>query len=149
MDKHKKQLIITAGLILVMVVAWANTFKLIANRKKTKKAPVAISAPAAASDSNKAPSAPIKKPVIIQRVEDEEDLSWGRCPFSGKVYYGESKALDLKLSGVLWDQDNPQAIINGEILEVGQRIGKFTIIEIHSEGVIISDGTSKFELKIY
>jgi len=149
MDKQKKQLVITAGLILVLVIAWANTFKAISNRKKAKLAAPVVSAPAAASVTNKARSAPVKKPVISQRVEDEDDSAWGRCPFSGKVFYGEAKALDLKLTGILWDEDNPQAIINDEIREKGQKVGKFKIIEILPEEVIISDGTEKFELKIY
>ena len=149
MDKQKKQLIITAGLILVMVVVWANTFKTISNRKKIKKAAPVVSVPAVVSVTDKAPSAPIKKPVIIQRVENEDDITWGRCPFSGKIFYGEAKALDLKLTGILWDEDNPQAIINDEIREKGDKVGKFKIIEILPEKVIVSDGTEKFELKIY
>ena len=151
MDKEKKQLIITAGLILVLVIAWVNTSKVISNRKKTKQAPQAPaeSLPAAVSVSNKAPITAAKKPLITQKPEVEDDSAWGRCPFSGKIFYGETKALDLKLSGILWDEDNPQAIINDEIWEEGQKVGKFKIIEILPEKVIVSDGTEKFELKIY
>ncbi len=149
MDKRKKQLIMTAGLVLLLVIAWANTFKAVAKRKKAKLATPVVAAPAAATVSSKAPVAPAKKPAISQRVEDEDDSAWGRCPFSGKAFYGEAKALDLKLTGILWDEDNPQAIINDEIREKGQKVGKFQIIEILPEEVIISDGTEKFELKIY
>lgn len=149
MDKQKKQLIITAGLILVLVIVWANTFKAISNKKKGKLAPPAESVSAGSFVSNEAATEAMKKPLISQKPEVEDDSAWGRCPFSGKVFYGEAKALDLKLTGILWDEDNPQAIINDEIREIGQKVGKFKIIEILPEEVIVSDGTEKFELKIY
>jgi len=149
MDKQKKQLIITAGLILILVIAWMNTYKVISNKKKGKLTPPVKSVSAGSSGSNQAATDAVKKPLIVQKPVVEDDSAWGRCPFSGKVFYGEAKALDLKLTGILWDEDNPQAIINDEIRGIGQKVGKFLIIEILPEEVIVSDGTEKFELKIY
>jgi len=150
MDKQRKQIIITAGLVVVLIIAWANTFKAAKKRSKPKQPTPAAAAAATAFSTKDTVSIPQNQQAFSRKESTKDDqISWGRCPFSGKIFYGEAKALDLKLSGILWDVQNPQAIINDEIWGEGEKIGKFEVIEIHPEEVIVSDGTEKFELEIY
>ncbi len=41
----------------------------------------------------------------------------------------------LKVQGIIWDSDRPQAIINGEIVDVGQVVADAKIVSIQKEGV--------------
>jgi len=45
---------------------------------------------------------------------------------------------DLKLSGLIWNSTRPQAIINGQVVEVGDKILETEIIRIHKLGVDVS-----------
>jgi len=68
-----------------------------------------------------------------------------RDPLS-KITTESSSALFL--NGVAWDDANPQAIINNEILEVGGSVNGNTVVEIKEDRVILSNGKNTFELKI-
>ncbi|MCD4779376.1 MAG: hypothetical protein K8S27_02345 [Candidatus Omnitrophica bacterium] len=41
----------------------------------------------------------------------------------------------LDISGLIWDTDRPQAIINNKILEIGDIVDEFKIIHIYKQGV--------------
>jgi type II secretory pathway component PulC len=71
---------------------------------------------------------------------------WGRSPFLPSEYI--KKTTSLVLNGILWDRDNPQAVINGKIVKVGSKIDSKEVIEIKEDRVILSDGTKIFELKL-
>lgn len=72
-----------------------------------------------------------------------------RCPFSGKFYTGyKGDAADLKLAGILWDKEKPQAIINNEVVNVGNSVGNYSVAEIRQYSVVLTDGSNVFELKL-
>ncbi|NQU19210.1 general secretion pathway protein GspB, partial [bacterium] len=56
--------------------------------------------------------------------------------------------VDLAVSGIIWDEVNPQAIINSKILAEGDSIGGFSIEKIEKQKVILSDGKKRIELNI-
>lgn len=142
MDKNRTKIIITGVLIVVFVLAWANAFKVLAKKSKSKK-------------SKKSPSSSISSPSVIPSVStisqrewnEGKNLTWKRCPFCG-VSYSQDTTGDFGISGIIWDEVNPQTIINGEILGEGDRIGKFQIERIEKQKVILSDGTKTIELSI-
>ena len=83
--------------------------------------------------------------VLIKRRAIKTDFtSWGRSPFTLK----KTTDTRLTLNGILWDAKNPQAIIKGEIVEVGDKIGPNIVVDIKQDRVILSDGTQDFELKL-
>ncbi len=54
----------------------------------------------------------------------------------------------INLEGILWDANDPKAIINGNIVGVGETVEGKMIIEIKANSVIIKgDDGEEFELK--
>lgn len=143
MEKKQKQIIIVAVLILVLVIAWVNAFSAIKKRaaKKTAVSQTAVVVPATESTQQVSVAQPI--------YPKETNLEWLRCPFSGKFYTGyKGEAFDLKLAGILWDEEKPQAIINNEVVGVGSNVGVYNVVEIRQYSVFITDGSDVFELKL-
>ncbi|GEM_PF-3465218 len=54
---------------------------------------------------------------------------------------------DLELQGIFWGIANPQAIINRQIVSVGDRIKDVEVEAITKNSVILSQNGQKFELK--
>lgn len=67
---------------------------------------------------------------------------WGRDPFD--VYAVKSQKSIL--SGVLWERESPQAMINDEIVGIGGKAGLYTVVDIQQDRVILNDGTKDFEV---
>lgn len=73
--------------------------------------------------------------------------SWSRDPFSTspapiKGYGG------LTLEGIIWDKENPMAIINDNIVKIGDKVSGNTVVDIKQDKVILNDGTKDFELRL-
>ena len=48
----------------------------------------------------------------------------------------------------MWDKEKPIAIINGEIIKVGDNVGGNIVVDIKQDRVILNDGAKDFELKL-
>lgn len=142
MEKKRKQIIITAILILVLIFAWAKTIKIL---KRTGNASLPSAAPSQDSPAAKAQGEVITKEKAGAVRED--DSAWGRCPFSGKVYSSKG-ASDLTLAGIIWDEKTPMAMINKEIVKTGDKIEGKTVMQIRHDRVILNDGNKDFELRL-
>ena len=60
----------------------------------------------------------------------------GRYRLDTELVYSSD---ELKLSGILWDpQGRSSCLINNQILEVGEVIGGFTVVEITKNSVLLS-----------
>ena len=96
-------------------------------------------------------TAPVPKLTVpaIALNGKNEDLDWIRCPFCGKIYSGgDGNLIDLKLTGIIWDNKKPQALINGAIVSEGDSIGNFRVLKILKDKVkMASDGTY-FEIRL-
>lgn len=144
MDKQQKQLIITAGLVLVLLTVWINALIVIKKRASRKKVTPKTAVAEVQNESSKLPQL-VKQPEYPK----ETDLEWLRDPFSGKFYTGyKGDAADLKLAGILWDKEKPQAIINNEVVSVGNSISSYIVVEIKQYSVVLTDGSNVFELKL-
>ncbi len=138
MDKKLIQKIILAALVVIFVIL---LFKFFSGQGKNpapaKSALVAVVPP---QPGQKA------KPAAV------EDANWGRCPFSGRVYAppvaSSSKNIDLKLTGILWEENKASALINNSIFKEGDVIGSYTLFKIKKNSVILSDGDKEIELKL-
>lgn len=148
MDKKRIEVTITAILIVVFILAWANTFKFL--RKKAK--PVYVPTQSALS-TQAASSLTAAKGITAKTSEEvipEKNLEWSRCPFCGKIYSGqEGGPIDLKLTGIVWDEKKPQALINNLILKEGDSISHFRVIKIFKDKVqLSSDDGVYFEIRL-
>jgi hypothetical protein len=148
MDKKRLEIIITSILIIVLIFAWLNSIKILNKKFKHNpkpqrfiEQPVTGMASIGLSKDAQAISAP-----KTNKWQEEESLDFLRSPFSGKRYGEES--IDFKISGLIWDDVNPQVIINGQISKRGDSIEGFIIEKIEKYKVILSNGNKRIELNI-
>lgn len=140
-NKSRVKLAITAVLIIVFILIWANTIKVIQKRRPGAKRPD-VSAPV----SVVAPAPKAAEVPLVQLIDEEDDgLEWVRCPFCGKLYIDSGGGV-VSLSGILWDENDPKAVMNDEIVGVGDKVSKYTVISIDRNTVIISDGAKDIKI---
>jgi len=85
-------------------------------------------------------------------MKDEDSMPWGRDPFSEKaaIVGGDLAISDLKLEGILFHYGNvPRAIINGELVGEGDKIGVITVVKISKDDVIVTDGDKDYKLQLW
>jgi len=148
MDKKRIEIIVTSFLVLILIFVWLNSIKVLKKRIVQK---VKFPAAAQSADFLKLELIGLEKEVFVKKEKEwNEDASlvWIRCPFCGKRYGQQEVMVDLAVSGIIWDEVNPQAIINSKILAEGDSIGGFSIEKIEKQKVILSDGKKRIELNI-
>ncbi|MFH0790607.1 MAG: hypothetical protein V2A64_03150 [Candidatus Omnitrophota bacterium] len=149
MEKQQKQLMITAGLIVVLIAASINTFK--------KKAPVKKSSAAKVSslESNpKLPQSPSAKAVspVDEKASDPRveraKLDWGRDPFKLSLDK-EYQRSDLTLKGISFGKDKQGfAFINNDIVKKGDKVGDYDVLEVDKDKVLLKKGNQNFYLTL-
>jgi len=82
-----------------------------------------------------------------RRAKKTEFTSWKRSPFISQEVIA---APDVKvvLKGVVWHNENPKALLNDEIMGIGEKIGGYTVVEITEDSVLLNDGTKDLRLKM-
>ena len=55
---------------------------------------------------------------------------------------------DLTLEGLIWQSEQPQAIVNGEVVQVGSQVQDAEVVSIDQEGVKLRRRGSEFYLRI-
>lgn len=78
--------------------------------------------------------------------EHEASLTWRRDPFTR----GGSAAgvRGLTLSGILWDPQKPIAILNEQMVSVGDEVDDYQVLDIRPDRVLLTDGTETIQLLI-
>lgn len=97
------------------------------------------------------PTAEIKTALTTNtgRARRTNFSTWGQDPFSsGPAVSSPSTISDMILTGILWDDTAPLAMINDNPIGVGDKIGGYTVVEIHKDRVILTDGTKTYELRL-
>jgi hypothetical protein len=147
--KQRLQLGITAVLVLVLIFAWANSFKVLKKRAVPQAQQAVSGTSMGAKDVPDTAAAQVPQPAVTEEAQDKSEYL--RDPFSGKIYTGKEAAtgpVTLKLDGIIWDEKAPLAMINGRILKPGDTIAQNRIIKIKPDRVFLSDGLREFELKL-
>lgn len=146
MDKKRIEIIVTSILGLVFILIAANSCRVL--KKRSAAAPSAR--PAAVIQ----PQAPVAQPKATlagqNKTGSSVQLQWGEDPFSGKVYLKltEDKEAEFVVSGIVWDENRPTAIINNKVCETGSRVGGYTVVAIKQDRLVLSDGFQVFEKRI-
>lgn len=73
--------------------------------------------------------------------------SWGRSPFMPRKTKARTFT-ELTLDGILWDKRKPLAVINDEMVGIGDTVGGNTVVDIKEDRVILNDGTTNFQLRL-
>jgi len=82
--------------------------------------------------------------------ESEIKEGWGRDPFSLAATSIKDIGLEsLILNGIMWDEDNPYAIINTDVVKVGDTLGSgITVVEITKNSVILEEDGDRHTLQL-
>lgn len=84
---------------------------------------------------------------LRRRAKRSKFTSWKRNPFT--LQKAPSTAFNgLVLGGIMFDKEKPLALINNDVVKIGDNIGGNIIVDIKQDRVILNNGTSNFELKI-
>ena len=141
MEKQNKKVVI---LVVLSIGAVISLIYGITAPPKTRRE--VLPATAAVSSGGTALSPGSISPTERRAKRTEFD-SWGKDPFSPKEA-PKAEAAKVKLNGILWDEVNPKAIIGDDIVEIGDKVGSNTVVDIKEDRVTLNDGTSDFELKL-
>lgn len=127
--KDKIQLGITGVLVVILLFFLMRAFE------KGKRSPP-VKAKELVTDQN------AKQPGLYRRLEQEvKKMDFTRDPFSRQSLADLEESQSLHLSGIFWDEANPTAIINDQIITVGGEINGKKIVEIRKDKVILeADG---------
>ena len=76
-------------------------------------------------------------------------LSWGRNPFVAAEAGSRSEASGLSLSGIAWEVNRAQAVINGRIVGVGDEVAGNKVVEINQNSVVLNEGSNRLVLRLW
>jgi hypothetical protein len=142
MDKQQKLKIALPVLAVVMAFVWGPILTGSGPKKKGRSDAVVVT-PEADGPTRNADLVALAR--LGQRKKSRTAYpDWGRNPFA-LVEYSSNV---LVLEGILWDEKNPQAIINGNIISVGGRIDSYVVSEITQTSAVVDDGTSRTQLRL-
>ena len=134
--QNKKVIILIIFALLAVFVWWP----------KGKRRPVGLKRqPEISLAKARAKVGPAK--IASTRKKRSGFTEWGRNPFEWSKE-GQSPVADLQLSGIIWDQQDAYAIINGEIVHAGDEIGDKAIKRIEPNRVIVTDGVADYHLEL-
>ena len=85
-------------------------------------------------------------PSTKRRAKRSSFQSWARSPFIPKSVKGSS--YQMELSGILGSGKNLKAMINGQIVGKGDKLGSNTVADIAVDRVTLNDGTRDIVLKL-
>jgi len=141
MDEKKRKLIIYV--IFIAAVIWG-----ISNIGGDKHGTNTVNSDKPTASSRKIVSAhPIKKINIAEY----EALKWGRDPFvraTAEIETGSGSNTSPRwvLSGILYSDTNPSAVINKKVVRSGETVDGATVVEIDRQQVILDKDGLQFNL---
>ena len=147
----KKQRDLTLAAVLLAVFAFLLFMNF--NKKKPAAAPAAMTkVPAAQSMSERLVFVTNLRVNDKLREEQEKvwEKEWARDPFVPKAAVGSlTKAVNLTLNGILWDERDPKAIVNEKTLLKGDTIYGYTVVQIKPRSVVMRTGEKNIELSVF
>lgn len=154
MDKKKKQLIITGVLLVIMVVMMAQAL-FPAKKGGTRQAKAAASAAGVSTETmtaNMSFLAVVRQNESARLLQETQwDKPWGRDPFAlSQLTGGSAESVgNFVLSGIVWDERMPVAIINQKLTKSGDGIDGCRVVEIRRSSVTIVCDDKPFELQLF
>jgi len=140
MKKNTLELIISGVLVFILIILAASQLKRASKRRTVRAENVK-------SVQESAVSSPMEAASSETIFSYCENLQWGRDPFT-KVEEKRAEFINLVVEGIIWDKDNPQAMISGEVVKVGGKVGDKTVVVIKESCVILSDGEKEYTLNL-
>ncbi len=146
MTREKKQVAILGALALVLIAVYGRALA------PSAPTPTDTQLQVAGPESSASPTPSAAKLIPDRSVERKAQrqraaaLAPGRDPFTSRSMLAEASGLHL--SGILRDPAEPIAILNGQMVFVGDEIGGYRVVEISPHNVSVTDGSETFQLTI-
>ncbi len=140
--KQKIELIITGVGIVILIYMFSGIF----TKTRTVESPEnKASGHSVISDAtNFSEKNPMEE---IEGIADKKP--WGRNPFTfGAIASRAPGADSLELNGIVWDEYNPYAIVNNEVLKTGDVINGMTVLDIREKEIILDSGNEEYRLRL-
>lgn len=153
-QKTKRDLIISG--VLLTIFAFSFT-KNVLMRKTAAPPPSSVTAAAPAASQSSWMTDHIVYTTNLRSYDSlrasQEVLwekEWGRDPFVPLATFSAiTKAVNLTLGGIFWDETNPKAIVNGKTLFNGDAIYGYTVDQIKPRSVVLKTGEKTIELGVF
>lgn len=145
-----KQKMILGLLGLVLVLVWGRALITGRPRRAGPRKQTETARPLARPAAGK----PVTAPTVPAH---EVPPGWGESPFlsgrnassgDGGTVGSPSGERRYELNGILWDPQRPSAIINNQVVSVGDRLRGWQVMEIRKDRVVLSDGATTRELTV-
>lgn len=135
MEKQKIEYIITGVMVVILLLLLTTMLK-----KKTKKVPEEIQQQEAITEST---GTKVYMPKLPQK------LTWGRDPFVLYSRKAKGSMVPFVLSAVIYDEKEPHAVINNEIVTIGQKIEGYSVIKINEKTAVLKKEDKELRLELY
>jgi hypothetical protein len=134
---------VTGVLLIVLIFVFGNTAKRLKSRNSRPKIADLI------SQSPKAEEKIDSRSLYNTLEQEAKSIELKRDPFTSTPIINERNMQSgFALTGILWDEVKPLAIIDGEVVKKGDKVGSKVIVDIKEDRVILSDGQEFFEVKL-
>ena len=78
-----------------------------------------------------------------------ERIQLARSPFVSKERKsGQERQKDFKVTGIAWQQEDSTAIVNEEVVRVGDKVFNLTVQQILPDQVVLSDGVESYTVEL-
>ena len=159
-DKQKKQLALVGVLLAVFLLLLAyNLKRSSATKARRRQAVSTVSQPTTPLSETPPAAGNVPSPSETEEVtlaalrEKAKELKWGRDPFILSLREeGGLPTLQLKVTGIIYDVDHPEAtyaIINEEVVRIGDDIRGIKVIDIQADAVRLKKFNQEFTLYLY
>jgi hypothetical protein len=144
MDAKKRQMTVYIFAVLAIIWALSNILGDSIKKEKTKER----------LQSPVENTAVTEKPVRAIDIDRYQKLGWGRDPFyrrkeTREKHIEESKTIvGWELGGILWNEKNPSAVINKQIVRHGDIVDGARVVKIGKNLVTLEKDNIEFILNI-
>lgn len=157
LTKNTIELIITGVLVIVLIAYLGTNLRRRGRRLPSKPGPPTKEVLYPEEEGALTPPAKAPLDSFLKRaaVAKEREREWGRDPFilgSKKMGAKVGFPLDLRVTGIIFDKDRPEAtyaIINGVVVRIGDEIAEAGVIDIQKGSVTLRRGSEEFTLRLW
>lgn len=147
-QEKEKRIAVILIVVLILLLFWNVNRQKHAKELRTKfeaTRPTATTQNAPVSTGASVPSSELEKYIST--------LSWKRDPFAlGVTQGGKAPTLQLKVSGIIYDETRPEAtyaIINQEVVRIGDTFHGINVIDIQPNYVRLKKMSEEIILYLY
>ncbi|MCK4245048.1 MAG: hypothetical protein KAX20_05430 [Candidatus Omnitrophica bacterium] len=151
MTKQQREIIMTVGLVCVLAIALSISFKSMKKSPKKKRAKKEVSV----TKTKEAVAVKVskKKPSLSKEIEEMQlarwKQNWKRDPFllpADEKKKSILKEFSFSLSGIIWKEKEPLALIDDYIVREGDTVEGYTVVKIAQDKIILEEAGKKYQL---